>query len=143
MRSSRKVIVEFIGVFLIGTLVGGIVVYDWTDTTLMKFMTKTNDANTLASRLTEKYVEAYHLTPDEMTRIQPLIKEMAENVSQVRHQFGVDIIGTLDKYHEQISAQLTPDHRAAYDKANADRKKQLQTMLLLDPSPSDPGQKQP
>jgi hypothetical protein len=59
---------------------------------------------------------------------------MAQHIYQVRHQFGLDMMSTLDDYHQQIAAQLTPEHRAAYDAAVSDRRKKLAALLLLDQS---------
>src|ERR1700677_2515125 len=114
MSRSRKITAEFIGVFLIGALVGALVMWIWTDTKLDQFMTRTSDPDKMVARINDKYANEYHLSPDELNRIQPLIKEMAQHVSQVRRQFGVDIIATMDDYHEKISEQLTPEHRAVY-----------------------------
>ncbi len=141
MRPSSKVIAEFIGVFLVGALVGGLIERDWMDTSLNQFMLRTNDPNTLVQRLTDKYANQYHFTNDEMTRIGPLIQEMAQKTSQIRHQFGTDIINIMDEYHTKISAQLTPDHAAAYLKAWQDRRQQIREMLLLDQPVASEGKK--
>jgi hypothetical protein len=143
MQLSRKIAGEFAAVFLIGAVVGGLVAWDCTtDTELTKFMTKTNDSDSvMVARINQKYVDEYHLTSDEIARIQPTVKEMAQKMSHIRHQFGIDIISTYGDYHDKIAEQLTPDHRAAYEKASTERKKQLSDLLKLDQNPSDPGQK--
>src|SRR5271163_4446911 len=130
MRPTRKIILEFIAVFLIGAVAGGLITSSYTDTQLVSFMSRTNNPDNLAVRITKKYGEEYQLTPDELRRTQPLIKEMAGHIFQVRHQFGLDIIATLDVYHQKIAAQLTPEHRAAYEKTTAERKLKLAGLLL-------------
>ena len=133
MRTSRKLIVEFAAVFLIGAIVGGLFVWDYTDTTISQFMSRTNDPDSvIVSRINQKYTTEYHLSPDELNRIQPLVKEMAQSISQIRRQFGVDILAAQDEYHEKIAQQLTPEHRAAYEKATQERRKQLSALLLPD-----------
>ena len=99
-------------------------------------MSRTNDPDSMVARMNKRYVEEYHLTPDEISRIQPTIKEMAQHIYQVRHQFGIDIMATLDNYHQKIAEQLTPEHRAAYEKAIAEHKMKLASMLLDQSSPS-------
>jgi hypothetical protein len=143
MQLSRKIAGEFAALFLIGAVVGGLVMWDYTsDTEMTKFMTKTNDSDSvMVARINQKYISEYHLSQDEIDRIQPTVKEMAQRMSHIRHQFGVDIISTYSDYHDRISAQLTPEHRDAYDKASIERKKQLSDLLKLDQSPSDQGQK--
>jgi len=73
--------------------------------------------------------------------VQPTIQEMAQHIYQVRHQFGIDVISTLDEYHQKIAEQLTPEHRAAYEKAVADCKVKLTSMLLPDQGSPSPGSK--
>jgi hypothetical protein len=142
MRVSRKLIGEFAAVFLIGAIVGGLLVWDYTDTTLSRFMSKSSDPDSvIVNRINQKYVQEYHLSPDELNRIQPLIKEMAQHTSQIRRQFGVDILANLDDYHEKIAQQLTPEHRAAYEKAIQEKRKQLSALLLPDQDSPDQGQK--
>jgi len=142
MRLSRKITGEFVAVFLIGVVVGGLAMWDYTDTEMTKFMTKTNDSDSvMVARINQKYVKEYGLTPDELARIQPLIKDMAHNMSHIRRQFGIDIISTYADYHAKIAEQLTPEHRAAYEKASTERQKQLSDLLKLDQNPPDQGQK--
>jgi len=138
MRPTRKIVAEFVGVFLIGALAGGFVAWRMTDTSLTSFMSRTNDPDAFVARINKKYAEEYHLTPDELNRIQPTVKEMAQHIYQVRHQFSLDMMSTLDDYHHQIALQLTPDHREAYEAAIAEKRKKLAALLLLDQSsPSD------
>jgi hypothetical protein len=143
MQLSRKIAGEFIAVFLIGTVVGGLVMWDFaSDSELSKFMTKTNDSDSvMVARINQKYVNEYHLTPDEIARIQPIVKEMAQHMSHIRRQFGIDIISTYSDYHQQIAEKLDPDHREAYEKMSAERKQQLSTLLKIDQTSPDQGSK--
>jgi uncharacterized membrane protein len=138
MRPTRRLVAEFIGVFLMGGLAGGLLTWSVTDTQLTSFMSRTNDPDAFVARIDKKYADEYHLTPDEIARIQPTVKEMAQRIYQVRHEFGLDIMATLDEYHRKIAAQLTPEHRAAYEKAIAEHEKKLNSLML--PDQSSPGQ---
>ena len=144
MTLSRKIIGEFAAVFLIGVVAGALIMWDCaSESELSKFMTKTNDSDSvMVARINQKYISEYHLTPEEIDRIQPMVKEMAQKMSHIRHQFGIDIISTFSDYHEKIGAQLTPEHRDVYMKAGEERKKQLGEILMIDQTPSsDQGQK--
>jgi hypothetical protein len=105
------------------------------------FMSRTNDPDSFVARINKKYSDDYHLTPDELNRIQPTVKEMARQIYRVRHQFGLDVMTTLDEYHQKIAAQLTPEHRAVYEKAIAEHDKKLNSLLLPDQSSPSQGQK--
>jgi uncharacterized membrane protein len=133
MRPTRKIVAEFIGVFLIGSLAGGLVTWSYTDTQLSSFMSRSNSPESMVARINLKYESDYNLTPEELNRIQPDILAMARHIYLVRHQFGLDILSTLDEYHHKIAAQLTPEHRAAYEAAQEARKKKMTAMLLPDP----------
>jgi uncharacterized membrane protein len=142
MPASRKIIAEFIGVFLMGGVAGGLLTWCYTDTQLSSFMTKVADKpDTIVARINKKYTDTYHLTPQELQSIQPEINDMALHMSQIRRQFGVDILSTMDTYHQQIAAQLTPEHRDAYLKSTEARKKQLTSLLLPDQDSPNQGQK--
>ncbi len=139
MLPSRKITAAFIGVFLIGAIVGGLIMMDYTDVRLSRFLNRTGDPNAMALRINQKYADDYELTTDEQNRIAPLVKEMAQHLYQERHQFGADILGTLDEYHRKIGEQMTPEQRAAYEKANDERRKRMSS-LLSDPAPSTQAQ---
>lgn len=135
MILSRKITFAFIGVFLIGALVGGLVVWNVGDNRLTKFMSNATDPQSMAARINQKYGALYQLTPDQQTKIGPLVQEMAQHIYQERRQFGVDILNTLDEYHAKIAAEMTPDQRQAYEKANQERKLWMSKALLLEQTP--------
>jgi uncharacterized membrane protein len=141
IRPTRKIIAEFVGVFLIGAVAGGLVVWKATDTQLTTFMSRSYDPDSMVARMNKKYADEYHFTPDEINRIQPTVHEMAQHIYQVRHQFGVDVMATLDDYHQKVAAQLTPEHRDAYLKAVADHRNKLNSLLLPDQNSPAQGQK--
>jgi uncharacterized membrane protein len=144
MRTTRKIIAEFVGVFLIGAIAGGLVTWNFSNSSVNAtvFLSNTADKpDAMLVRLNKKYVTDFHLSPEELQRIQPTLKDMAQNIYLIRHQFGADMMGALDKYHDEISAQLTPEHRADYDKAIAERHKRLSALLLPDESSPSPGAK--
>jgi hypothetical protein len=138
---SRKLSAAFVGVFLIGGLVGGLLVLTFTDMKLSHFMTVTTDPQSMAARINQKYVQDLHLSADEQARIAPLIREMTQHLYLVRRQFGVDIVATLDDYHQKIGAEMTPEHREAFEKWLAERQKRMSSMLLPDQPPVETGGK--
>jgi hypothetical protein len=138
---SRKVGIAFAGVFLIGGLVGALLVGAFHDMSLSRLFVSTADPKSMAARIDQKYVQQYQLTADEQARIAPLIREMTQRLYFTRRQFGVDIIATLDEYHGKIAEQMTPEHRAAFQKANEERRKRMSSLLLLDQPAPGAGQK--
>jgi hypothetical protein len=74
-------------------------------------------------------------------KIKPLTKQLAQDLYKIRHQFGVDIIDTLNRDHAAIAAQLTPEHRAAYEAKMTDLTGKYNAALLGDQSSPTQGQK--
>jgi hypothetical protein len=132
MLSSRKISLAFVGVFFIGTLVGGLATWDFTGRKLTRFITNTGDPQSMAARINQKYVTDYKLTPDQQGRIAPLTQEMTQHLYEVRRQFGLDVLKTLDDYHAKIATQMTPEQSQAYEKVNQDRKQWMSKALMLD-----------
>ena len=141
MLPSRKITAAFAAVFLVGVLVGGLIGMDLTDTQLSGFLKRTSDPDGMVTRIDQKYLKDYQLTPDQQARIEPLTRTMAQRLNQIRTQFGVDVIATVDDYHAKVAEQMNPSQREAYEKANIDRKKRMNSMLLLNESSPSPGQK--
>jgi len=129
----RRVTASFIGVFIIGVIVGWLNAANLADTKFTGFLNRTNDPVSMASRINQKYLTEYQLTPEQQARIAPLTQEMAQHLYQVRRQFGTDIIATLDEYHRKIAEQMTPAQRELYTKANEDRRSRMVSLLLADP----------
>jgi len=141
MANTRKLVAQFVGVFVIGALAGGLLSYSLSDTSLATAMSRWNNADSLEARINARYAQDYQLTPEEMDKIKPLTKQLAQDVYKIRHQFGVDIVDTLNRDHAAIAAQLTPEHRAAYEAKVNDRTNKLGAILLGDQGSPTQGQK--
>jgi hypothetical protein len=141
MVHSRKLIAEFLGVFLIGVAAGAVLISSRSDAQLIAAMGHWNDPDTLEARISAKYANEYHLSPEEIEKIKPLTKELAQDLYKVRHQFGVDILNTLNRDHAAISAQLTPEHRNAFEAKTADWTGKLSAALLGDQNSPNPSLK--
>ena len=141
MANTRKLVAQFIAVFLIGAVAGGLLTWSFSDNQLTTAMSHWNNPDTLEARINAKYAKDYQLTPDEIEKIKPLTRQLAQDLYRIRHQFGVDIIDTLNRDHAAIAAQLTPDHRASYEAKMTDRTGKLSATLLGDQSSPAPVQK--
>jgi len=141
MANTRILIAQFVGVFVIGALAGGMMSYSFSDTSLAKAMNRWNNADTLEAVIDAKYAKDYQLTPDELAKIKPLTKQLAQDLYRIRHQFGVDIIDTLNRDHAAIANQLSPEHRAAYQSKMTGLTGKLSAALLGDQSSPTQDQK--
>ena len=141
MGSNRKIIAEFFGVFLLGAAAGGLLTYSCSDNQISTVMSHWNNPGSTEARINAKYVKDYQLTPDETAKIQPLVHQMAQDLYQARHQFGVDIVNILTRDHEAIAAQLTPEHRAVYEQKMTEHTQKLSDLLLGDQGSPAPAAK--
>jgi hypothetical protein len=141
MANTRKLVAQFVGVFVIGALAGGLLTNSLSDTSLTMAMSHWNNADALEARIYAKYASDYQLTPEELQKIKPLTKQLAQDLYKIRHQFGVDVVDTLNRDHAAIAAQLNPEHRAAYEAKMTDRTGKLSAALLGDQSSPTQGQK--
>ena len=145
MFPSRKISITFAAVFFIGVAVGALVMWDLiyvkpdkSDVEISLFMARTNDpVDAIVKRINDKYVNVYHFSPEEVQKVQPFVEELARAISDARHGFSTQILSTMDSSHQKIAAQLSPEHRAVFEQAIADRQKQL-TVLLLEKNSATP-----
>lgn len=142
---SRKITAAFIGVFVIGVVVGWLNATNINNLTddakVSQFMNRANDPVSMAARINQKYAADYRLTPEQQARIAPLANEAAQHLYQLRHQFGVDVIAAMDEFHSKVAGQMTDEQRGIYAKANEDRKTRMTRLLLADPPQPAQGQK--
>jgi hypothetical protein len=118
-----------------------IVNYCFTDTQLVTAMARWNDPDALEARIEAKYTKDYQLTPEEINKIKPLTRQLAQDLYKIRHQFALDVMDTLARDHYAIAKQLTPAHRALYEAKMAERSTRLESVLLGDQSSPTPASK--
>jgi hypothetical protein len=133
---SRRVAAAFFCVFILGAIAGGVISLNFADLRFYNFLNRTNDPASLADRIDKKLIHDYQLDADEQARIAPLAQEMAQNLYRLRHKFATDVLATMDDSHQKIALQMTPDQRAAYQKANEDKHRRAVSMLMPQTVPS-------
>ena len=127
---SLKVVLAFLVVFLIGGVVGGLVIFNLADLRFSKFLNRANDPASMALRINQKLVSEYNLTEDQQKNIAPLTREMAEKMHQLRRQFGEGVVATMDSYHQKVAEQMAPAQREGYEKMNIERHQRAVDTLL-------------
>jgi len=136
MIPSRKLAAIFFCVFVLGAVVGGLLVYDTDSMSFSKVLARTNDPDSLAQRIDQKLAAKYQLDSDEQARIAPITRDLAQNLFQIRQKFGSDVMTTLDAAHAKIAAQMTPAQRDAYLKDVQAKRQQHAAMLLPASAPA-------
>jgi len=136
MIPSRKLAAIFFCVFVLGAVVGGLVVYNMSSVRFSQFLDRTSDPDSLAQRIDKKLTAKYQLDSDEQARIAPITHELAQNLFQIRQKFGSDVLAAMDSAHAKIAAQMTPDQRAAYLKDLQAKRPTTAAMLLPSSGPA-------
>jgi hypothetical protein len=131
----------FLCVFLLGAAAGALLAINFADPRFATFLNKTSDPAALAQRVDKKLASQYKLDADEQARIAPLTEKMAQTLFQLRKQFAVQALATLDASHAEIAAQMTPEQSAAYVKDNIARRDRAVAMLM--PPATNAGAAQP
>ncbi len=139
--ASRKIVLAFVATFLVGAIAGGLLVWDFTDTTLSGFIKKTSDPDTMAATIDQKNLALFHLTPDQVAATKPMTRAFTQRLYELRNQFAQDVMAAMADYHAKVAAQMTPAQQAVYAKANADRAKRMSALLFLNQSSPPAAQK--
>ena len=130
MLPSRRVAATFLCVFILGAIAGGLISLNFADMRFYNFLNRTNDPASLADRINKNLLRDYHLDADEQARIAPITRDMAQKLYDLRRRFGSDVIATMEASHQKISDQMNPSQRAAYAKANEERRQRAVSMLM-------------
>lgn len=78
----------------------------------------------------------YQLDADEQARVAPITRDLAQKLYGLRRQFGSDVLATMEASHKEIAEQMNPTQRAAYEKANEQKRKRIVRMLMPDIVPT-------
>ncbi|MBS0662765.1 MAG: hypothetical protein JSR48_05835 [Verrucomicrobia bacterium] len=122
MEKPWKVIAAFVGIFVAGLLVGGLVTLR-----VVKARTTSRMASTeqYGPFLMKRLVSRLDLTPAQQTKIQPMVDQAAEELHQVRRKAWSDSQAILERIDKEISAELTPAQQATFEKLQAEQRERI------------------
>ena len=140
VRVSRKLILAFAAIFVVGLLAGFVLAQNFADTKVSVFLKNAADPDAMATHIDQNNVKFYQLSADQMAAIKPLTRAYTQKIYEARNQFASAVVAAMDDYHSKVAAQMTPAQRDAYAKANEDRKKRLSALLFLNQGSPAPAQ---
>jgi len=106
-----KLIAGFLLVFVAGGLTGGFVAA----TTIRNYFFGAGHHAVAAQRMRERLKSELNLTPEQMTKIGPIIDKTAAQLQEIRMDTARRVRQTFDEAHRQVSANLTPEQQAKYE----------------------------
>ena len=106
-----KLIAGFLLVFVAGGLTGGFIAA----TTTRHFLFAGGHHPAAAQRMREHLKSELNLTPEQMSKISPIVDKMAAQLEQIRRDTSRRVRDTFSDAHRQIAEDLTPEQRAKFE----------------------------
>jgi len=103
---SVKTVLAMAGIFLAGSVAGGFVSVAWVRTTSMP---QWGTVDQFADRHLGKMIKDLGLTEEQVSRVKPIVKEMAEQLRPVRRRALDDAREIFGNMYSRIEAELTPE----------------------------------
>jgi Spy/CpxP family protein refolding chaperone len=111
MDKPWKVILAFIGIFLAGALVGGLVTLRWGK----NFAQRQPSGEQYGPQLMKRLVTELELTPEQQAKINPIVTSASEELRELRRTTQRTSAAVLARMQGDIAAVLTPEQRAKFD----------------------------
>ncbi len=70
----------------------------------------------MGDRMRERIQRQLDLTPEQMTRVQPILSETAQRLQVIRAETGARVAQVMDDSQREMSAHLTPAQKAKLEK---------------------------
>lgn len=102
-----KLIAGFLLVFIAGGVTGGFIAAS----TIRHYFLASHHS-IAAQRMRERLKAELNLTPEQMTKISPVIDKTAAQLEEIRRDTARRVHDTFSEAHRQIAADLTPEQRA-------------------------------
>jgi len=122
MDKTWKVILAFIGIFVAGLVVGGLVTLR-----VVKALTPPRLASPeqFGPQLMKRFTDDLALTPAQQEQIKPLIARAAEELHQMRRTTMQNSQAIIDRTESDIAAVLTPEQRAKFEQMRAEQRDRI------------------
>jgi len=79
----------------------------------------------IGARLRTRFHSRLDLTPDQMSKINPLIDQAMRQVEVIREETARHVFANVSNLHEQVLLVLTPEQRAKFEQLERERREYL------------------
>jgi Spy/CpxP family protein refolding chaperone len=90
----------------------------------------------VGARLRALFQSRLNLTPEQVTRINPLIDQAMRQVEVIRHETASHVFANVSNLHEQVLLVLTPEEKAKFEQLERERRERLR--LKFGPETNQP-----
>lgn len=134
-----KFLVLLTGIFVAGTLTGGL-------------LTARFGRNWLAQRAApdqwapihlRKLAGRLELNPEQVEKLRPIIRRNMEELGRLRSDCVKDSRVVVERMEREIAAQLTPEQRVRFDEYNREKRERMQKMMQKRPGGPRPEGERP
>jgi gas vesicle protein len=129
-----KLIAGFLLVFVAGGLTGGFIGAHHA----RNFFLGPPHSHGLPERMRERLRRQLELTPDQVSKISPIIDQTSSKLEAIRIETAQRVRATLEESHRQIAPQLTPEQREKLEKMEQMHKKRMRHHGFPAPEQGEP-----
>jgi uncharacterized membrane protein len=126
MDKTWKVVLAFIGIFVAGLVVGGLVTLR-----VVKGAAgaRIGSPEQFGPQLLKRYTAKLELTPDQQEKIKPLIARAAEELRQMRRATWSNSQLVIERVEGEIAAQLSPEQKTKFDQMLAEQRERIKRFI--------------
>jgi hypothetical protein len=128
-----KLIAGFILVFIAGGMTGAFLTVSHS----RRMFVEAHDPGVMSRRMRERLRVQLKLTPDQVSKLSPIIEKMASQLEQIRMETGQRVHGTFVQAHREMAAYLSDEQRAKLEQIEA-RHRRWHRMHGAPPEPPPP-----
>lgn len=114
---KRKLAAYVVAIFLAGAGSGGLVAWKICRRVAVTPLPPAE----LGARLRARFQSRLDLTPDQMQKMDPMIKQAMRRVEAIRQETARAVFANVSNLHVQVSSVLTPEQQMKFEKLEGER----------------------
>jgi Spy/CpxP family protein refolding chaperone len=79
----------------------------------------------IGARLRARFQSRLDLTPEQVTKINPLIDQAMRQVEVIRNETALHVFANVSNLHQQVLLVLTPEQKAKFEQLERERREYL------------------
>ena len=139
MNSKWKLLLYLVVIFVAGGVTGAVVS---ARNTRQKFFAPPKPAE-ITAHILKRLEKKLDLTPEQVTRIKPLILRSAQEFDALHAESLRRIGRVFEDLNQQIAVELTPEQRGRLERMDQERRESWQRHCRPHPSSDSPGPSRP
>lgn len=122
--AKTKIAVYLLAIFLIGCVAGGFVTSSFS-----KKRPGPPPMSDLSERQMGRMIKELSLTDEQVARIEPIVREVIEQIRTVRRDSMVEFARLYGEMTERVETELTPEQTSIFRRMQDEKRKRAERML--------------